>query len=62
MPFKSKAQQRAMEAKASQGEIPKKTINEFEQSTNFGILPERVGHTSGKPKKKKPMTWMGGGG
>jgi hypothetical protein len=48
MPFKSKSQQRAMEAKADRGEIPKKTIREFERATDFSRLPERV-----KKKVKK---------
>ena len=54
MPFKSKAQQRAMEDKAGRGEISKKTIKEFETATKrepggFSSLPEKV---SKKSKKK----------
>jgi hypothetical protein len=33
MPFKSKAQQRAMHAKANKGEIPMKVIAEFDAAT-----------------------------
>ena len=41
MPYTSKAQQRAMHAKAERGEIPKKTVKEFDQATDFDKLPER---------------------
>lgn len=41
MPFVSKAQQRAMEAKADRGEISEATIKEFENATDFSHLPER---------------------
>jgi len=48
MPYKSKAQQRAMHAKASRGEISQRVVKEFDKATNFKGLPERVK----KPKKK----------
>lgn len=51
MPFKSKAQQRAMHAKAERGEISQKTIKEFDKSTDFSHLPEKVHH---KKKHDKP--------
>lgn len=41
MPFKSKAQQRYMYAAASRGEIPKKTVKEWSDATDFKHLPER---------------------
>ena len=51
MPFKSKAQQRAMHAKAARGEISKKVIEEFDRATDFKKLPERV--TKRKTAKKR---------
>jgi len=42
MPFKSKAQQRYMHAAAERGEIKKKDVKEFDESTDFSKLPERV--------------------
>lgn len=42
MPFKSKAQARAMHAKAARGEISKKVVKEFDEATNFKRLPEKV--------------------
>jgi hypothetical protein len=41
VPYVSKAQQRAMHAKAERGEIPKKTVREFDQATDFKNLPEK---------------------
>jgi hypothetical protein len=48
MPYKSKAQERAMHAKAERGEIPASTITEFDKASKGKKLPERA-----KPKKKK---------
>ena len=48
IPYKSKAQQRAMHDKASRGEIAQSTVKEFDAATNFKALPEKV-----KPKGKK---------
>lgn len=42
MPYKSKAQARAMHAKANRGEISKSVVKEFDQATNFKKLPNRV--------------------
>lgn len=47
MPFLSKSQQRAMHAKASRGEIPKKTIHHWDEETKkmpggFKSLPEKI--------------------
>jgi hypothetical protein len=46
MPFKSKAQARAMHAKAGRGEISKKVIHEWDEATKshggFSKLPERL--------------------
>jgi hypothetical protein len=47
VPYKSKAQARAMHAKAARGEISKKTIKEWDRKTKGKKLPER------KHKKKK---------
>lgn len=46
MPYKSKAQQRAMHAKASRGEIAESVVREFDSATaakkgGFKSLPER---------------------
>lgn len=43
MPFKSKAQRRAMWQKAERGEIPRETVQEWERKTDLNRLPERVG-------------------
>lgn len=55
MPYKSKAQQRAMHAKAERGEIPKKVVEEFDRATKkkkggFKSLPakKRGGRKGGK--------------
>lgn len=42
MPYKSKAQARAMHAKSARGQIPMRTIKEFDAATNFKKLPQRV--------------------
>lgn len=47
MPYASKAQARAMHAKAARGEIPQATVREFDRSTDFSKLRERL-----KRKKK----------
>jgi hypothetical protein len=52
MPYASKAQARAMHAKASRGEISKKTVAEFDKATDFEHLPSKA---NGKaPKHNKP--------
>jgi len=48
MPFKSKSQQRFMHAAASRGDIPEKTVHEWDESTKkkkggFKKLPEYAG-------------------
>lgn len=43
MPYKSKAQQRLFHAKEARGEISKKTVDEYDESTDFSHLPEHVG-------------------
>ena len=48
MPFKSKAQARAMFAKADRGEISKATVKEWASKTNWKKLPEKK-----KAKKSK---------
>ena len=47
MPYKSAAQRRLFHYKESQGEISKKTVDEFDQASKGKKLPEKV-----KPKKK----------
>lgn len=47
MPFKSTSQRKAMNAKAERGEISKKVINEFNESSKGMKLPKKV-----KKKKK----------
>lgn len=47
MPFKSKAQRRLFWAKSERGEIPEKTVREWEHATkNKAKLPEHVGKTA----------------
>jgi hypothetical protein len=49
MPAKSKAQQKALFAKANRGEVPMKVAEEFAVSGKaYKKLPERV-----KPKRKR---------
>lgn len=48
MPYKSKAQQRAMHAKANRGEISQAVVHEFDEATKakkggFKSLPEKKG-------------------
>lgn len=52
MPYKSKAQARAMHAKAAAGEIPQSTVKEFDRATNFKKLPERVKRPAEHPNNK----------
>lgn len=43
MPFKSEAQRKLFHAKAARGEIPEKTVSEWEHATkNKKALPEHV--------------------
>jgi hypothetical protein len=46
IPFKSESQRKAMNAKASRGEISKKVINEFNSASKGLKLPQKI-------KKKK---------
>lgn len=41
MPYASKAQARAMHAKAARGEIAKSVVKEFDAATDFDKLPNR---------------------
>lgn len=55
MPYESKAQQRAMHAKAERGEIDKDVVKEYDEATKkqkggFDALPEKK---KDKDKKKK---------
>lgn len=43
MPFKSEAQRKYMNAAASRGDIPKKTVDEFNQASKGMKLPEKKG-------------------
>jgi hypothetical protein len=47
MPFKSKAQAKAMHAKADEGKIKPSVINEFDKATNFNALPNKVQKNGG---------------
>lgn len=42
MPFKSQAQQRYFHYLESKGKMPKKTVDEFDNVTDFDHLPEHV--------------------
>lgn len=48
MPYKSKAQERAMHAKAERGEISKSVIAEFDKASKGKKLPARVKKKAGK--------------
>jgi len=50
MPFRSKAQQRFMESKASP--LSNSQKREWEAATNFKTLPEKVASKFSKRKKK----------
>lgn len=52
MPYKSKAQARAMHAKASRGEIPAATVREFDRATDFSKIPNRVKRPAEHPNNK----------
>ena len=41
MPYESKAQQRKIHSLEAEGKIDPKTVQEFDQSTDFANLPER---------------------
>lgn len=48
MPYSSKAQQRYFHYLESKGKLPKKTVQEYDDSTDFEDLPERVeGYSEG---------------
>ena len=55
MPFKSKAQMRALAAKMDRGEFPKAKFDEFAAATpSIKSLPERVKpKAASKPKRKR---------
>jgi hypothetical protein len=42
MPFKSEAQRKAMNAKATKGEIPKKVVEEYNSASKGMKLPKTV--------------------
>lgn len=42
MPYKSSAQQKYFHYLESKGKMPKKTVKEFDESTNYEDLPEHV--------------------
>lgn len=44
MPYSSKAQQRYFHYLESKGKMPKKTVDEFDEATDFKHLPEEVEH------------------
>ena len=51
MPYRSKAQARKLHTLAAEGKISKAKVKEFDESTDFSHLPERVG----APKKAVKM-------
>jgi hypothetical protein len=57
MPYKSKAQARAIHAKADRGEIPKKVATEFDAATKaadgFAKLPAKAPPPPFKKKKRR---------
>lgn len=55
MPFKSEAQRKYMNAAAARGEIPKATVNEFNQASKGKKLPEK------KSRFKRIKKMMSGG-
>lgn len=42
MPYKSQAQQRYFHYLESKGKLPKKVVDEYDESTDFDELPEKV--------------------
>ena len=52
MPYKSKAQERAMNAKAERGEISQRVVDEFNRASKGKKLPERA--KSKKREKRRP--------
>jgi hypothetical protein len=55
VPYKSKAQARAMHAKADAGEIDPSVVKDFDDASQgkMGSLPERITKRTTIPKKKK---------
>ncbi len=53
MPFKSQAQRRKFAELLVTGRISKKTFEEWNRETGAKKLPERVGRTSTKSRKKR---------
>lgn len=42
MPYKSKSQQRLFHYLQSKGKLPKKKVDEFDQSTDYSDIPEKM--------------------
>jgi hypothetical protein len=55
MPYKSDAQRRFMHAAAARGDIPKKTVDEFDKASKGKKLPEK------KDKFSRVKKLYGGG-
>lgn len=51
MPFKSKAQQKFMNAAAARGEVSKKVVEEFNRESK-GKMKGKPEHARGSPKKR----------
>ena len=47
MPYKSKAQQKLFHYLESKGEMPKKTVEHYDEMTDFADLPEHIKHAMG---------------
>lgn len=56
MPYASKAQQRFFHAAAARGDIPQKTVHEYDEATkgSYTSLPERVKSTAKNRLRPKP--------
>lgn len=59
MPFKSKAQRRLFWAKANKGEIPVKTVKEWEAHTKNKKLPEHVKESSYSLGREQALASLG---
>ena len=53
MPYGSKAQARKFHAMLRRGEISKKTVQEFDKSTDFTKIPERASNPTRAARKTR---------
>jgi len=59
MPYKSDAQRRYFHAAAERGDIPKKTVEEYDKASKGKKLPEYVKGSKKRFSRLKKM-WSGG--